>query len=118
MQTFLLLLAAFIAVVTQSTLANLWTWGDARIEFMPALVAYASLATRWPLALWIALVGGIFQDALSANHLGVSAVALGAVATGGFFVRGRVYREQWLAQFVVGGCASLLSSFFCGSFWQ
>ena len=110
MQPFLLLLTAFVAVVMQSTLANLWTWSGARIEFLPSLVAYAAFSTRWPLPLWLALAGGIFQDALSANRLGVSSLALGAVATAGFFARNKIYRNQWLVQFVVGGLASLLSS--------
>lgn len=110
MQPFLLLLAAFACVALQSSLANLWTWSGARVELMPALVAYAAVSTRWPLALWLAVAGGVFQDALSANRLGVSAVALSSVALAFYPPRRFVMREQLAVQFVVGGAASLLFS--------
>ena len=110
MQPFLLLVASLVAVVTQSALANLLTWGGVRVELMPGLVAYAAMSTRWPLALWLALVGGVFQDALSANRLGVSAMALAVVAVLFWPARRLVFRDQWLTQFIVGGVASLLFS--------
>ena len=47
---------------------------------------------------------------MSANRLGLSALALGVVAGAGFFARRLVFRDQWLAQLVIGGLASLLFS--------
>ena len=110
MQPFLFLLASFVVVVAQCTLANLVTWGGARLELMPALVAYAAMSTRWPLALALALVGGVFLDALSANRLGISSVALVTVAFIGSRGQRLVLRDHWSAQMLVGGLASLLAS--------
>ncbi len=110
MQPFLFLLASFVVVVAQCTLANLVTWGGARLELMPALVAYAAMSTRWPLALWLALVGGVFLDALSANRLGISSVALVVIAFIGSRAQRLVLRNHVWAQMLVGLLSSLIAS--------
>jgi len=51
-----------------------------RLELLPALVAYGALTFRRGNALWLALVAGFTQDALSAAPFGITAVAF-AIAT-------------------------------------
>jgi rod shape-determining protein MreD len=69
-----------IAAALQAWMPTLWWLGGVRLEFLPALVAYASLTMPRRRAVALALIAGMMQDALSAAPFGVSAVAYGVSA--------------------------------------
>lgn len=51
-----------------------------RLEFLPALVAYAALTFRRGNAVLVAVIAGFAQDALSAAPFGITALAYGIAA--------------------------------------
>jgi len=77
----LIAIAGFlIAAGLQARLPTFWLLGGLRIEFLPALVAYAALTMHRGRAIALALAAGMMQDALSAAPFGVSALAYGISA--------------------------------------
>ena len=80
MNTLMAIAGILIAAALQARMPTLWWLGGVRMEFLPALVAYASLTMHRRRAVILALVAGMMQDALSAAPFGVSALAYGSSA--------------------------------------
>jgi rod shape-determining protein MreD len=77
-----------------------------RLEFLPALVAYGALTFRRGNALWLALVAGFTQDALSAAPFGITALAFGIAAGLLSGLREVLDREIPPLQFAAGALVS------------
>ena len=80
MNTLIAIAGILIAAALQARMPTLWWLGGVRLEFLPALVAYASLTMPHRRAMALALVAGMMQDALSAAPFGVSALGYGISA--------------------------------------
>ena len=68
-----------LTAALQATVPAFWAFGGVRIEFLPALVAYAALTMHRGRAIAIAIIAGLVQDALSAGPFGLTALAYGIV---------------------------------------
>lgn len=103
LNTFLILLTAFVGVFAQSAVGKLF---GVQIDLLPALMVYASLTAGIPTIAMLSLCGGLWFDSLSANPLGLSVLALAGI---GYVVSLRsdlILRDQFFAQFVIGMLAS------------
>ena len=98
-RTILILVAAFLAVFGEATLPVLHHWLGAQVDLLPVLMVYAAL---------LAVLGGLWFDALSANPLGISILPLFAVGFLISFRRDLILRELAFAQFVLGTTASAI----------
>ena len=90
-----------------------------RVEFLPALVAYGALTFRRRNALWLALVAGFTQDALSASPFGMTAVAFSVAALLLSGMGEALDREIPPLQFAAGGivsAAGAIAAFFVVGF--
>jgi len=106
LQTILILAAAFLAVSGEATLAGLRHWLGAQVDLLPALMVYTALNADIVTVSLLAVFGGLWFDALSANPLGTSILPLAAV---GFVIwrqRELILRESPFAQLVLGAIAS------------
>jgi hypothetical protein len=106
LQTILILAAAFLAVSGEATLAGLRHWLGAQVDLLPALMVYTALNADIVTVSLLAVFGGLWFDALSANPLGTSILPLFAV---GFVIwrqRELILREVPFAQLVLGASAS------------
>jgi cell shape-determining protein MreD len=106
LQTILILVAAFLAVFAQATFPVLRHWLGAQVNLLPVLMVYAALNLDIATVSLLAVLGGLWFDALSANPLGISILPLYAV---GFLIHLRhdlILREVSFAQLVLGTVAS------------
>lgn len=106
-KTILILLAAFVAVFLEAVCREPRQFLGAQIDLLPAIIIYASLSADIVTITSVAVLGGLWFDALSANPLGISILPLFIV---GFFVYPRrvlILRDQYYARFVLGMSASL-----------
>jgi rod shape-determining protein MreD len=69
-----------IAVALQACLPSIWLLGGVRLEFLPALVAYAAFTMHRGRAIAIAIAAGLMQDSLSVAPFGMTALAYGIAA--------------------------------------
>lgn len=106
--TALVLLAAFLAVFTQSALDLTRGLLGAQLDLLPPLVVYAALATNLPTVTLLALAGGLWFDALSANPLGTTPAPLVVVGLLLHLRRGLLLGSQTYARLVLGAGASAL----------
>jgi len=103
LNTFLILLTAFVVVFAQSAFGRLL---GTQLDLLPALMVYATLTAGIPTVAMLALCGGLWFDSLSANPLGISVLPLVGI---GFLLslrRDLLLRDQKFAQFVLGLLAS------------
>ena len=103
LNTFLILLAAFLVVFLQSAANGIL---GTQIDLLPALMIYATLTAGTATVAALALCGGLWFDSLSGNPLGLSVLPLLAI---GYLVslrRDLLLREQVFAQCVLGLAAS------------
>ena len=118
MNTLISITGLLLAAALQARLPSCWWLGGVRLEFLPALVAYATLTMPRHRAILFALLAGLAQDALSAAPFGISAVAYGAVALLVTGMRDALDRDLPLVQMGVGALASmavaLVASFVVG----
>jgi hypothetical protein len=106
LQTILILAVAFLAVFGEATFPVLRHWLGAQVDLLPVLMVYAALNADLATVSLLAVLGGLWFDALSANPLGVSILPLYAV---GFVIclrRDLILREVSFAQLVLGTVAS------------
>ena len=106
LQTILILAIAFLAVFGEATFPVLRHWLGAQVDLLPVLMVYAALNTDLATVSLLAVLGGLWFDALSANPLGISILPLYAV---GFLICARrdlILRELSFAQLVLGTVAS------------
>ena len=70
LQTILILAAAFLAVFGEAAFPLLRHWLGAQVDLLPALMVYAALNADIVTVSLLAVLGGLWFDALSANPLG------------------------------------------------
>jgi len=105
LNTILMLAAAFLAVFCEAAFPLLHRWLGAQVDVLPALMVCAALNTDIVTVSLLAMLGGLWFDALSANPLGITILPLFAV---GFVIcakRDLILRVPF-AQFVLGAIAS------------
>ena len=105
-QTILILAFAFLAAFGEATLAAPRQWLGAQVDLLPALMVYASLSSGMVTITLLAVLGGLWFDALSSNPLGVTMLPLLLVGLAIHQQRGLVLREQLFAQWLFGLAAS------------
>jgi len=106
LNSILVLLAAFLAVFLETAFSGLRHLLGAQIDLLPALVVYASLCTGLTTMAFVAVLGGLLFDSLSANPLGVTVLPLFVVGFLIYLQRGLILRDQTFAQLVLGLGAS------------
>jgi rod shape-determining protein MreD len=106
--TFLVLLAAFLAVFLESAIGTRGLLG-AQIDLLPAVIVYAALNTGLVTVALAATLGGAWFDALSANPLGLTMLPLFLVGLVIHRRRELILRDQVFAQFILGLAACALT---------
>jgi len=106
LQTFLLLFVAFLVVFLQTTVHGLRLVTGAQIDLLPSLMVYTGLNCGLAAITGLALFGGLLQDSLSANALGVSMLPLFAVGAFIHYHRGLILKDAPFARFILGLWAS------------
>jgi hypothetical protein len=102
LNTFLILVGAYLAVFSESAFGGLrWVLG-AQVDVLPALMVYASLSADLLTVALLALLGGLWFDSLSANPLGVSILPLFLPGLAVYLKRDLILREQTFAQVALG----------------
>ena len=81
----------------------------AQVDLLPALMVYTALTSGPVPMMTLAVVGGLFFDALSTNPPGTSVLPLLCVGFLVQFRRDLLLREQVYAQFVLGLIASAIA---------
>jgi rod shape-determining protein MreD len=104
----LVLVAAFLAVFGEAMFPVLRHWLGAQVDLLPVLMVYAALNTNLVTVSLLAVLGGLWFDALSANPLGTTILPLYAVGFLICFRRDLILRELSFAQLVLGTVASAL----------
>ena len=106
LQTILILAAAFLAVFAEAAFSTAAPLFGAQVDLLPALMIYAALNTNVVTVSLLAVLGGLWFDALSANPLGISILPLFAVGFPICVRRDLILRELPFAQVVLGAAAS------------
>ncbi|GDY23932.1 hypothetical protein LBMAG56_52790 [Verrucomicrobiota bacterium] len=106
-----ILLAAFVAAFLGAAVNPLSTWLHAQIDFLPAVMVFAALTAGITTVTVTACLGGLWQDSLSANPLGISILPLFLVGLIVHRSHELILRDQPFAQFAVGLGASALAPF-------
>jgi len=109
LQTILILAAAFLAVFGEAALPGLRHWLGAQVDLLPVLMVYAALNADIAAVSLLAVLGGLWFDALSANPLGISILPLSAVGFVIYLRRDLILRELSFAQLVLGTMASAVA---------
>jgi hypothetical protein len=107
-QSILILAAAFLAVFAETVLSAPRHLLGAQIDLLPAIMVYAALHAGLPTISMLAIFGGLWGDALSANPLGISILPLFIVGFPICLQRDLILRDLPFAQFVLGAAASAL----------
>jgi hypothetical protein len=105
-KTVLILSFAFLAVFGETTLSAPRHLLGAQIDVLPALMIYAALNADIITVSLVAVLGGMWLDALSANPLGVSILPLMAVGFPVYLRHDLILRDLPFAQFFIGAAAS------------
>ena len=105
-RTILILAAAFLAVFGEAMFPVLRHWLGAQVDVLPVLMVYAALNTDLATISLLAVLGGLWFDALSANPFGASILPLFAVGVPICLRRDLILRELPFAQIVLGAAAS------------
>ena len=106
LQPILILAVAFIAVFAEATFPVLRYWLGAQVDLLPVLMVYAALNTGIITVSLLAVLGGLWFDALSANPLGISILPLYVVGFLLSFRNDLILRELAFARLVLGTVAS------------
>ena len=107
--TILILATAFLAVFGEAAFPLLRHLLGAQVDLLPGLMVYAALSVDIVTVSLLAVLGGLWFDALSANPLGVSVLPLFAVGFVIYLQRELILRELPFAQFILGAAASALT---------
>ena len=97
-----MLVFTFLAVFVETKVYFIRHLLGAQIDFLPALVMYASLSGNPLLTSLMAVFGGLWVDSLSMNPLGISIIPLMLIGMAALHFRELVLREQFSAQFILG----------------
>ncbi len=106
LNTIFILALAFVAVFVESSFGGLRRLIGVQIDLLPALMVYASLSSGIVTVSLLAVCGGLWFDALSANRLGVSIVPLFVIGFAIQQFRHLILRDQPYTQLVLGFAAS------------
>ena len=109
LRTILILAAAFLAVFGEAVLGGLRQLLGAQVDVLPALMVYAALEADIVTVSLLAVCGGLWFDALSANPSGVSILPLFVIGWVIWLQRELVLRELPFAQLVLGALASAVA---------
>ena len=109
LQPLLILAAAFLAVFGEAAFPLPHHWLGAQVDLLPVLMVYAALNTDIVTVSSLAVLGGLWFDALSANPLGLSIAPLFAIGFVIYLQRELILRELPFAQFVLGAVASAVA---------
>lgn len=104
----LLLLAAFIGVWAETQFVLFREVLGAPLHFLPALMVVTALQSTTRMAALLAVLGGLWFDAFSANPLGVTILPLFAVGLGLRTFEALLLRDLPYAQFLLGAGAGVL----------
>jgi len=106
LNTILIFVAAFLAVFGEAAFPGVRHLLGAQVDLLPAIMVYAALNASITTVAMLAIFGGLWFDALSANPLGITILPLVVV---GFLIcsqRDLILRELSFAQIVLGTVAS------------
>jgi rod shape-determining protein MreD len=106
LNTILLFVVAFLAVFGEAAVPGLRVLLGAQVDLLPVLMVYAALNAGLPVIASLAVLGGLWFDALSANPPGVTILPLFVVGYVIFLQRELILRELSFAQLVLGTIAS------------
>ena len=107
-RTILILAAALLAVFGEATFPVLRHWLGAQVDLLPVLMVYATLYADLATVSLLAVLGGLWFDALSANPFGTSILPLFAVGFVIYLRRDLILRDLSFAQLVLGTLASAI----------
>jgi rod shape-determining protein MreD len=107
-QPALILGFAFLAVFCEATLSAPRHLLGAQIDLLPGLMVYAALNADIVTLSLLAVLGGMWFDALSENPLGVTILPLMVVGYSIYLQRDLILRGLPFAQLVLGAAASAL----------
>ncbi len=110
MNTLIAIAGILLAAALQARIPTFSWLGGVRVEFLPALVVYATLTMDRRRALVLVLVAGLTQDALSAAPFGISALAYGIAAIVITSLREALDRDLPWVQWSAGGLTSIIAS--------
>ncbi|MEJ0090675.1 MAG: rod shape-determining protein MreD [Limisphaerales bacterium] len=105
LNTILIFAMAFLAVFGQAAFPGVRHLLGAQVDLLPVLMVYAALNARLTTVALLAIFGGLWFDALSANPLGVTILPLFVVGFVIFLQREFILRELSFAQVVLGTVA-------------
>jgi len=109
LNTLFILVIAFLVVFWEAAFHGLSHLLRAQIDFLPALMVYASLTGGLATVCLLAVLGGLGFDSLSANPLGVTVLPLFVIGLGLHLYRDLILRDQFFAQLSLGLTASALA---------
>lgn len=102
----LILATAFLAVFGEAALPGFRNWLGAQVDLLPAIMVYAALNTNLTGVALLAVCGGLWFDALSANPLGITMLPLFLTGSVIHLKRELILRELSFAQIILGALAS------------
>jgi hypothetical protein len=107
--TIAILILAYLVVFLQATFNEVRHFIGVQVDLLPSLVVYAALSGGIVTLTLVAVLGGLWFDALSANPIGLSILPLFGI---GLFIqqsREFILRDQPYAQMLIGFTASALT---------
>jgi len=105
-RTLLLLALAFLGVFAESVVDFPRWWLGTQFDLLSPLIVYAALSTGVGTLALLAILGGLWADALSGNPLGATVLPLFWVGLALQWRRDLILRELPYAQSVLGGVAA------------
>jgi rod shape-determining protein MreD len=109
LNTILIFAAAYLAVFGEAVLPGLRHLLGAQVDLLPAIMVYAALNANLTVVAALAVSGGLWFDALSANPLGITILPLFVVGFVIFSQREFILRKLSFAQMVLGTVASAIA---------
>ncbi len=106
LNTIFILVIAFVAVFAEASFGGLRRFLNVQVDLLPGLMIYASLSGGTVTVVLLAVLGGLWFDALSANPLGSSVAPLFVIGAVVQRYRHLILRSETFAQFVLGFGAS------------
>jgi len=106
LNTILIFAFAFLAVFGEAAFPGVRHLLGAQVDLLPAIMVYAALNANLATVALLAIFGGLWFDALSANPLGITILPLFAIGFAIFSQRDLILRGLSFAQMVLGAAAS------------
>jgi rod shape-determining protein MreD len=106
LNTILIFAAAFVAVFGEAVFPGVRHLLGAQVDLLPVVMVYAALNASLTTVALLAIFGGLWLDALSANPLGITILPLFVAGLAIFLQREFILRGLSFAQMVLGAAAS------------